>query len=71
MVVSSEFTQGEIYVVLKQSPAGGWDIGAVRVSGRDAIAVRKGEFQTEAEAKAAAIAKAEEFAKAEGIDLRR
>lgn len=71
MKVSSEFRQGDIYVVLKQSPVGGWDIGTVRVAGRDALAVRKGEFETEDEAKAAAIAKAEAFATAEGIELRR
>ncbi|NTY90446.1 hypothetical protein [Pseudomonas putida] len=71
MVVSKEFRKGDIYVVLKQSVAGGWDIGTVRVAGKDALAVRKGEYETEDEAEAAAIAKAEAFAAAEGIDLRR
>lgn len=71
MVIQSEFSEGQIYGVLTQSPAGGWDIISVKVDGRDANARRKGEFATEAEAKAAAIAKAEAFAKDQGIDLRR
>ncbi len=71
MVTQMQFSEGEIDVVLAQSPAGGWDIVSVRVAGRDANARRKGEFETEADARTAAIAKAEAFAKAQEIDLRR
>lgn len=71
MIISSQFTEGEIEVSLAVAPAGGWDIARLRVKGREVPPTRKGEFETEQEAGAAAIAKAKEFAKSEGLDLRR
>lgn len=67
---SSQFKAGDIDVVLGAGPAGGWDIVAVRVKGREVPATRKGEFETEQEAKDAAIARAKAFAESEGLSLR-
>jgi len=71
MRVSSQFTEGEVDVSLVAAPAGGWDIASLRVKGREVPPTRKGEFKTEQEAGAAAIAKAKAFAELEGLDLRR
>ncbi|KTB87916.1 hypothetical protein AO073_14500 [Pseudomonas syringae ICMP 11293] len=71
MRVSSQFTEGDIDAVLGAGPAGGWDIVALKVKGREVPATRKGEFETEQEAKDTAIARAKAYAESEGLSLRR
>lgn|GEM_PF-3711055 len=71
MRISSQFSEGEIDVVLGAAPAGGWDIDGLKVKGRQVPPTRKGEFETEDEAGKAAIERAKAFAESEGISLRR
>ncbi len=70
MMKSSNHSLGDIDVYLSTAPAGGWDIQGLRVKGREVPPTRKGEFETEQEAKDAAFARAKAFAEAEGLKLR-
>jgi hypothetical protein len=70
IMISSQFTDGDIEVYLAAGPAGGWDIQGLRVKGRQVPPTRKGEFETEKEAKEAALSRARAFTEAEGLKLR-
>lgn len=70
MKVSSSSSRGSVRVNLVAAPAGGWDIGSVTVNGREVTPTRKGEFESESDAEAAAYQRAEAFAKEQGLDVR-
>jgi hypothetical protein len=70
MKISSQFTEGEIDVSLIAGPAGGWDIASIRVKGRQVPPTRKGEYESEQEAREASISKAKAYAESEGLELR-
>ena len=70
MKISSNFREGEIEVSLIAGPAGGWDIQSVSVKGRKVPPTRKGEFDSEEDAKEAALSRAKAFAESEGLKIR-
>ncbi|WP_313278172.1 hypothetical protein [Stutzerimonas balearica] len=67
MKVFSQFSENGVDVSLVPGPAGGWDIASVHIHGTEVPPTRKGEFETEQEAKDAALARAAAFAKEQNI----
>lgn len=63
-------TDGDIAWYLQQQDGGGWDIVSLEVKGKSVLEPKKGEFSSREEAKKAALEKARQFAKANGVELR-
>jgi hypothetical protein len=59
-------SRGPINIALTEREGGGWDITSLTFNGLNVLKDRKGEFETDKEAEAAALAKAEAFARARG-----
>ncbi|WP_330114112.1 hypothetical protein SA496_15705 [Pseudomonas sp. JS3066] len=68
---SKRVTTGDVTIDLTAADlASGWDIQKITVRGMPVPPTRKGEFDTEEEAEAAAVARAEAFMKQHGIKPR-
>lgn len=58
--------RGAIHIALVEREGGGWDISNLTFKGHNVLKDRKGEFETGKEAEAAAMERAESFAREHG-----